>query len=330
LNLSNDNRWHLGTCVPQDLLGPGGYLPTRQSKIEDLSLLTSDPCILPKRDWEWQMSLTHFKSLKTFSWSGGLSREDFHELRDMFRSQASKLEVLKIDLLDWWDALWNWCMEDYDLQLWTRENNFFAERVLETVPGLTNVLFPSLKSLTLSSVDFQYASLEMAHAFNFSNLNSLNLRDCPHTGSLLRKVVESGEPINLQSLELVIQHRNHDEPHQGEEESWVIRFINSFEGLRSLYLLILNRKRAATKHKYWPSILHHRKTLGRLVYHEQVYESYWQLDCNISIEDKNTLDAFTQMNLECIGLCHCPTPPMVPSPGDLALAPKDSIQEVNN
>jgi hypothetical protein len=107
LILINDNSWHLGTCVPQDLLGPGGYLPTRQCKIEDLSLLTSDPCILPHHDWEWQMSLTQFKSRKTFSWIGGLSREDFDELRDMFRSQASKLEVLKIDLLDWWGAQWN-------------------------------------------------------------------------------------------------------------------------------------------------------------------------------------------------------------------------------
>ncbi len=150
------------------------------------------------------MSLTHFKSLKTFSWSGGLSREDFDELRDMFRSQASKLEILKIDLLDWWDAQLNWCRKDHDLQLWITDNNFFAERVLEIVPGIKNVLFPSLKSLALSSVALQRPSLDMTHTFNFSNLNSLNLRACPGTDSSLRKVVESGDPVNLQSLELVI------------------------------------------------------------------------------------------------------------------------------
>jgi hypothetical protein len=192
LLLIHDFSWHLGTCVPIDLLGPGGYLPTRQRSIEELSLNTGDPCILPKSDVEYHISLTEFKSLKKFSWFGGLSREYFDALRDMFHTQSTKLEVLKIDLMDWWDAQWNWCDTDYDLQLWIRDHNFFREKVLELAPGDTRVLFPSLKSLLLSSVQFEHSSLEMAHAFNISRLQSLNLRHCPHTGSLLRKVVESG------------------------------------------------------------------------------------------------------------------------------------------
>jgi hypothetical protein len=64
--LIRGTSWHLGTCIPKDILGPGGYLPTRQRGIEDLSLI-SDPCILPKEYWEYQISLTEFKSLKKFS-----------------------------------------------------------------------------------------------------------------------------------------------------------------------------------------------------------------------------------------------------------------------
>jgi hypothetical protein len=286
-------------------------LPTRQRSIEDLSLNTGDPCILPKHDWEYQISLTEFKSLRKFSWSGGLSREYFHALRDMLRSQSTHLEALKIDLIDWWDAQWNWCADDYDLQLWIKDHNFFGERVVGLAPGETPLIFSSLKSLSFSSVNFQGAGLEIAQAFSISRLCSLNLRDCPHSGSLLRKVVESGEPINLRSLELVIQHNSDESYRKQVDEDWIVPFLNSFEGLRKLHLFVTNGQGVAVTHRYWPSIFHHKKTLTKLVYHEQRVE-FDLLDCNTIIEDDKILDLFTQMNLDCIGLCLSPLIPMVP------------------
>lgn len=285
-------------------------MPTKQSEIEELSLITSDPCILPKEDWEYQISLDEFKSLRKFSWSGGLSKEYFDALRDMFKVNSTSLEVLKIDLIDWWDAQYNWCAFDGDSQLWIRDHNFFGERVLELAPGETRVLFPSLRSLSLSSVQFLGSSLEMAHAFNMSRLQSLNLRDCPHTGSLLRKIVESGETINLRSLELVIRHNNSTSFRKEEDEDWIVPFLDSFKGLTSLRLLVLNGRDVSASHQYWPSIFHHKETLTRLVYHELCYDYGW-VGCNINMEFYKVLDLFTQMNLECWGVCLSPIIPKV-------------------
>jgi hypothetical protein len=228
----------------------------------------------------------------------------------MLRSQSTNLEVLKIDLIDWWDAQWNWCADDYDLQLWIRDHNFFGERVLGLTPGETPVPFSSLKSLSFSSVNFHGVGLEIAQLFSIGRLHSLNLRDCPHSGSLLRKVVESGGPINLRSLELVIQHNSDDSYRKVADEDWIAPFLDSFEGLRNLHLLVLNGKGVATTHRYWPSIFHHKKTLTRLVYHEQRID-FDLLDCNTDMNNDKILDLFTQMNLACVGLCLSPLLPTV-------------------
>ncbi|KAE9364315.1 hypothetical protein N431DRAFT_388295 [Stipitochalara longipes BDJ] len=312
-------HWHLGICVPKDIFGPGGYLPTKQQNIEELSLNTGDPCILPKKDWVYQINLTGFNSLRNFSWRGGLSREYFDALRDMLRTYSISLEVLNIDLMDWWDAQWNWCANDYDLQLWIKDHNFFGERVLGLAPGSTLVLFPSLKSLSLSSVHFRGASLEIARSFNISRLDHLNLRDCPLTGSLLRKVVESGQPINLRSLELVIRHNSDDSYRKDVDEDWIESFLNSFEGLTNLNLLVMNGEGVEILHRYWPSIFHHKKTLTRLVYHERRYD-FCLMDCNRKLENDKVLKLFTQMNLECIGLCLSPTIPTNKNFSHLTLA----------
>lgn len=300
-------HWHLGTCLPLDILGPAGILATKQSKIEDLSLNTGDPCIIPKIDWEYQISLTEFKSLKKFSWAGGLSREYFDALRDMLQFQSAHLEVLKIDLIDWWDAQWNWCASNSELQIWIREHNFFGEKVLGLASGSKKVLFHSLKSLSLSSIHFGFRTLEMADAFNISNLHSLNLRYCTHTGSLLRRVVESGAPINLRSLELLVNHESENSISNRDEldQNWIVPFLESFQGLKSLRLLLLISGRAQVI-GYWPAIYHHQKTLTKLVFHERRYDGWWR-DCNKFMGDENISYLFKQTNLQCLGMCISPT-----------------------
>jgi hypothetical protein len=72
----------------------------------------------------------------------------------------------------------------------------------------------------------------------------------------------------------------------------------------------LNGKGVATTHRYWPSIFHHKKTLTRLVYHEQRID-FDLLDCNTDMNNDKILDLFTQMNLACIGLCLSPLIPTV-------------------
>jgi hypothetical protein len=212
---------------------------------------------------------------ENFIWRGWLSKEDFDALREMLHTYRTiTLQALNIDLLDLWDAQWNWFANDYDQQLWIKDHNFFGEIVLGLAPGSTQVLFLSIKSLSFSSVQFQDASLEIAHALDISRLHHLNLRNCRHTGPLFRKIVESAKPLNLRSLELVIPHHSDNSYAKEVDEDWIKPFLSSFEGLNSLNLLVFKWGRPKTISRYWPSIFHHQETLARLVYHE-IHTKFW-------------------------------------------------------
>jgi hypothetical protein len=204
-------------------------------------LNTGDPFILPTTEWGYQINLTGFNSLKISLGEVGFRRKPFDALREMLHTYRTiTLQALNIDLLDLWDAQWNWFANDYDQQLWIKDHNFFGERVLGLAPGSTQVLFLSIKSLSFSSVQFQDASLEIAHALDISRLHHLNLRNCRHTGPLFRKIVESAKPLNLRSLELVIPHHSDNSYAKEVDEDWIKPFLSSFEGLNSLNLLVLN------------------------------------------------------------------------------------------
>lgn len=163
-------------------------------------------------------------------------------------------------------------------------------------------------------VNFQFASTEIAHAFNINNLVSLNLRACPCAGSLLKAFVESGESINIRSLELVVNHSDHQGTSKDiTNQEWIAIFLTSFEGLRSLRLLASNDPSVTVHQRYLTSIFHHRRTLKELVYHERTYNYEW-LDCNrkiMSEEDDLMLDLFRQMSLNSLGLCLNPEMPPV-------------------
>lgn len=251
--------------------------------------------------------MTEFKSLKKLSWSGGLSREFFDSLRDVLSINSKHLEALAIDLMDWWDAQWNWCDDDGELQHWIKSHNFFTERVLELALGETNVRFPSLRSLSLSFLRLEDASFEISHAFDITRLRALNLRNCSNAGSLLSKWVDSGNPIKLSSLELVVQSRSIEDDDDGR----IISFISSFKGLTSLHLLI-SAKEGVTGDRYWPCIYHHRSTLTRLIYHERFHDFSW-VDHNFDIECHRAIELFTLISPECAGLCLTYKIPMVTS-----------------
>ncbi len=42
--MADSKSWGLGTCIPKGLLGPSGYLPLRQTKIESIRLVTDGAC----------------------------------------------------------------------------------------------------------------------------------------------------------------------------------------------------------------------------------------------------------------------------------------------
>ncbi|PMD42103.1 hypothetical protein L207DRAFT_527057 [Hyaloscypha variabilis F] len=271
-------HWHLGTCIPKDIIAPGGYLPTKQPSIEELSLITSDPCDVAKEDWEYEMDLTQFTSLNEFSWCGGMSRREFGVLRNMLHTHSSSLKFLKLDLVDWWDAQYNWCDNDYDWEAWIKDHNFITEKVLGVCPEETHLVLSALKSLSLSSVG-------------------------------LRAIVDSGTPINLSTLELVISHASDGEYNKQADEEWFVPFLNSFRGLRDLYLEVENGRGVAAMQRYWPSIFHHHQTLR-----------------SIAIEDDKVLDLFTEMSLECIGLCLVPAIPKTQIFSNLTLAQVNNLK----
>jgi hypothetical protein len=234
--------------------------------------VTGDPCICLHREWDHPLCLAEFKSLRRFSWTGGLSRENFDCLRDALHANSEHLEELALDLLDWWDAQWNWCDFDAVDQAWISHNNFFAPHVLAIAPGKQRILFPRLKKLSLSAVSFNHVSLEMATSFDFSTLRSLTLRHCVDTDSFLRSILASTRTVRLTELELVVGGTDLKPEPQGR--LLLTKFLESFVGLRQLYILIKDGDRPDVASDYWSGIFHHHATLRRLVCCDAIGHEY--------------------------------------------------------
>jgi hypothetical protein len=154
-------------------------LPTKQPSIEELSLITSDPCDVAKEDWEYEMDLTQFTSLNEFSWCGGMSRREFGVLRNMLHTHSSSLKFLKLDLVDWWDAQYNWCDNDYDWEAWIKDHNFFTEKVLGVCPEETHLVLSALKSLSLSSVGLRVYKSRCCACPQYKSASLSNLTRLP-------------------------------------------------------------------------------------------------------------------------------------------------------
>jgi hypothetical protein len=178
---------------------------------------------------------------------------------------AHHLESLSLHLSDWKTADDFWFLDHSSIvEGGIRSNNFFASDIMGLQPNKSGLSFPSLQSLSLSHLSFTSAIYELSVAFNFSGLRKLKLWNCQGTFDLLDNIVDSQQVIRLDSLELVVDAREHTDL----EEIPTSKFLQAFSGLRDLYLLLpILEWNVITN-----GVMGHLSTLKRLVLHARTID----------------------------------------------------------
>lgn len=134
---------------------------------------------------------------------------------------------------------------------------------LPRTPDNSGRCFPPLKLLSVSGFSF-IATNEMATpVIDFSRLRSLTLQNCTDTPLLFCNVLESGQHIALKHLDLKFR----DRIYQGWNTSILLSFLQAFEGLEDLYLMI---DPVLPTELYWDSTTRHHWTLKRFLYQERI------------------------------------------------------------
>lgn len=257
--------WDLGMCIPEHILGREGYLTKKQTAIESLSLITG--AHHPRHEDSpavQTLVLSSFPRIRKFSWKGLRLTEELESLRGFFASNYQILEDLELDFIDW--DLVN--IKGVSPRLWGKSFPSFTKIILPQV-GKDVRTFASLKRLALSEFGFEDMTHGITQAFNVSHLQTLKLHNCPGILTFLSTIVDAGLALKLKSLEFII-HDNAVE-YDGGLESPLISFLQSFDGLEDLYLM-LRAEMLRPEHWpscYWNAILHHSSTLKRLIYHER-------------------------------------------------------------
>jgi hypothetical protein len=270
--LHRRGSWHVGICVPASLLGASGYLSEKQANLESLSLTTDSACSDGKTV---ALELTKFHHLRAFLWRGISTRENLHSLLNVLHTNSKHLERLELGFAGRgaeFELLWAW-------------NRF---------------VFPSLQTLSLSHVYFIAVSPEMISALNIGVLRSVWLNHCPAVQKLLRAIIQLGQQVRFASLELTIQCKGAEDL---ETLDLLAAFLQSFDGLVDLYLLLCNGPQI--NKGFWRSVLHQQHTLRRLAYHEtNLLPTFDRLVLLWETVDVSKLANFPlDLQLEALGIC---------------------------
>lgn len=186
------------------------------------------------------MDLVQFRKLRSLDWRGLNRYKDFESIRECIEAHGYQIQSLTLDLLTWDRAenIWADGFRHQSSQRTKIPDNFFSERVLNIHPGDQKALFWSLENLHLSAVSFDYAAMEMAHAFNIERLRSLNLRNCPGSLCWLQMILNSGKPMKLKSLELTLDINSLPRDSHTHITETISNFIHHVSDLECLYLML--------------------------------------------------------------------------------------------
>lgn len=303
-------------CEVGPLFGPCGYVTSKQPNIESLCLITEGRCLWDE-DQSTPLGLQNLKKLQHLSWKGLRASKYVEDLRSVLECNADRLELLELDVVDWDKANDTWELEKGGALRWNNvvkgsvvepivAANFLAYNLLQLQPKGRRVIFPALVALSLSNISFDGAATELACAFNGNLLKSLKLQNCRGCASFLHALVDSAEGIRLRLFHLSMDDR---EP---EEQYIPVRtFLEAFEGLEELGLLI--KPGTATLY-YWMSVTHHKSTLKRFVYHERLERERDNLflDNHPTPErvgiaghayEEGLGEFLVELNLDCLAVC---------------------------
>ncbi|KID60053.1 hypothetical protein MBR_10470, partial [Metarhizium brunneum ARSEF 3297] len=298
------SSWDMGVCVPQQLLGQGGYVLTHQNRIQHLRLVTDANCALNSQSPA--LALQGLKSLKYISWTGLRTYSDFIALGLALRQNAHHLEALQLDFIDWELVKEHWDEMDDDIA------DFFRF-ILRVRPQSTKLRFPAMENLSLSGLDLTSHSCGVAYAVNTASLRSITIRRCPGWELFLQRLIEPNYALNITSLE-IYQPVGLMAVAENEEE--VLRnFLESISGLESLYLSLPSP--TDTK-ALWRTAVRHKATLRRFIYHarsvnlddeSELFEEEMDLNDMALLSDSflahlrsQSPNPLGELYLECIGL----------------------------
>ena len=289
--------WKLGVCIPATILGPSGYLNRRQRDVQDLSLFTDFTCT-NETDVELSMAISHFTLLRSFSWGGLRSEEDFQALAVCLENNQNSLESLVIDASDWIDSDCKWSSNFQD---WNGDGseNYLAIEILSLEHGDRKVLFPALRKLSLLGIPLEGMLQETASALNFNILTHLRLWNCLRFYEPLITTSSFDQASNLECLELTV-----------EEDQCIFKLedlettLEKIQGLQELYLLL--PADAVWNVGWLQSVSTHTSTLRHLVLHERGPSETEDTDTmfyDSNIEWSPKLDNILRgANLECFGV----------------------------
>ncbi|OOF96530.1 hypothetical protein ASPCADRAFT_167416 [Aspergillus carbonarius ITEM 5010] len=232
-------RWEVGTCIPEAIFCGNNSFLGNQSRVQSITLITGGECGA-NQNAQSLVNLVQFRELQSLDWKGLNRYNDFESIRECISFHGHQIQSLTLDLLSWTRAekIWADGFRQQSAQLVSVPDNFFSQKVLNIHPGDRKVIFPSLGNLYLSAVSFDYTDMEMAHAFNIEHLKSLKLRNCPGSLDWLRRLLNSGKPMKLKSLELGLDLSSLQKDAYMHITETICHFLHHVPDLRSLYLML--------------------------------------------------------------------------------------------
>ena len=255
IQVLNIDRWGLATCIPPVLLGEDGYLPKHQTSLECLTLITFATCRAHFEGYS-RLDLSRFRNLQSFTWKGLLAEQDIPTLRDCIQANASQLEDLSVDLVD---ELFENSWED------ERDGASLIKHLAGIRNGQIKPALPRLKTLALESVRLNGEIQPLIHGLNITGLRSLKLWNCSYSAEFLKEIGESNVDLHISSFELV---GDCDVRGLFSDSDTLPRFLGKLKFIRELYLLVP----AGASDLITESILEHKSTLTRFVFHERIMD----------------------------------------------------------
>ncbi|KAF5520983.1 Methyltransferase fsa4 [Colletotrichum aenigma] len=250
--------WEVGTCLPEGVFWPLGYLPQAQNGLESISLITDGSCGISLRAGN-PLVLDVFPKLRRLSWVGIRSRDDMQSVKSLLLRNHSIVSELELDAVRYDDS---WASIAGDAV----EYNVVADFMLPSPSQPEYRQLTALRRLSLGAVPLRPATDRVAAVLCLDQLQSLRLRACPGWTHLFRYWLTSGLGINLALLEIQVSL---DMFAGAFPERMLVTFLEHFEGLEELYISIpglLDRPTAL-----WHAALGHPK-LRRFVYHVRIFD----------------------------------------------------------
>ncbi|PWY74592.1 hypothetical protein BO94DRAFT_524537 [Aspergillus sclerotioniger CBS 115572] len=232
-------RWEVGTCIPEAIFCGNNSFLGNQRQIQSITLITDGECAA-SQNAQHLVNFVQFRELQSLDWKGLSRYYDFESVRESIKYHGHQIKSLTLDLLNWAHAekIWADGFRQQSPQPARVPDNFFSQRVLNIHPGDQKVIFSSLENLHLSAVSFEHTDMEMAYAFNVEHLKSLKLRNCPGSLDWLRRLLNSGKPMKLKSLELSLDLGSLQKDAYMYITETICDFIVHASDLNCLYLML--------------------------------------------------------------------------------------------